>query len=643
MTVAKDARRPPPAAAPRYAGTARRKQCLALARQLPVDPKALREVVEAISAIGSRADGFRVTGTPEDRETAKLIAGYMRDAGLEAVELEAVTVDGWRLGEARLAVDGRSISGASLGGAPGTPPGGVSGRLVDVATGERRRLDRLEVAGRIVLLDWKSLSVPPADVALEVGSRGAVGVVVASFEGGPLYQAPRAVGGFDSHWHEGAPPVLTVAKEDAAALRARLRDGELVGELTVEAQRFPGCDGTNVLGWLPGTDPGAPIVIGAHHDGWFRGAFDNATGVAAMLALASGLVASGHRPRHTLCFTSRTAEEYGLAPSPFDWCTGAWRQIAERHPEWGAESPFHLCVEASGHPGLRAIVEAPVELAGWARSICRAAEQEGWMTSGWRVGPPVTGTEQWPYLVAGVPGVASYCWETSFRRTMYHTPHDTPALVGFDHLARAVRLDALLLLEADADPDVIHNHASRARRLEKAADELGDAGLPLKAAARTHHRRVGRAPFTTIGRTLHAVDAHGETTYPHSQSASDLANLDKALGALQENRIAAAITALEAVGSNRLSRVLSASAFAAHQARERPGAPRLSWAEASHLTASPDLWAELATLRGEDGSRSSGAWLERSLRQHRDRAADELRRRVGQMAAALQLDPTEDP
>ena len=251
--------------------------------------------------------------------------------------------------------------------------------------------------------------------------------------------------------------------------------------------------------------------------------------MAALIALASGLIQLGFQPRHTLCFTSRTAEEYGLAQAPFDWCAGAWQQVSERHPEWGAESPFHLCLEASGHPGLRAIIEAPVELAGWARSVCRTAEGEGWLTSGWRVGPPVTGTEQWPFLVAGVPGVASYCWETSFRRHSYHTPFDTPDIVDFDHLARLIRLDALLLLEADADPDAIHDHGARARRLTKAAALLGSDGESLAAGrANATVRRRGRRAFTAIGRELHAVDADGEPTDPHAQAAADAAHLDAA-------------------------------------------------------------------------------------------------------------------
>jgi hypothetical protein len=292
---------------------------------------------------------------------------------------------------------------------------------------------------------------------------------------------------------------------------------------------------------------------------------------------------------------------------------------------------------------LRSIVEAPVELAGWARSVCRAAHAEGWLTAGWRVGPPVTGTEQWPFLVAGVPGVSSYCWETSFRRQSYHTPLDTPDVVDFDHLARLIRLDALLLLEADDDPDAIHDHGARARRLAKAAAALGPDGESLAQAARGHGRRSGRHVFTAVGRELHAVDAHGEVAYPHTQAAADALHLDRALAAVRDGEDRAAIKALEAVGSNRLTRVLGDEAFALHQARQQPDAPRLSWAAKSHLTASPNLWAELATLRDEPGSRSRGPWLAASLRRHRTHVQRELRRRTQAMTRALHVNPSEAP
>ena len=286
---------------PRTRARARRRHALGVARALPIDVAALRGMVGDLSAIGSRPDGFRVTGTPEDREAATLASEWMVAAGLQDVALEEVTVDGWRLGDATLTLDdGNTIRGASLGGTPGTPPGGIHAPLVDVATGERRRLDRVDVAGRIALVDWHTLSVAPADVALELGLRGAVGLVVASFAPGPLYQAAGAVGSFDSYWHPGAPPVLTISGVDGARLRSGLRAAAISGRLSIDITLTPDGVGTNAVGWLKGTEPGAPIVIGAHHDGWFSASFDNASGVARIVALAAGLIRLGSAPPHAV-------------------------------------------------------------------------------------------------------------------------------------------------------------------------------------------------------------------------------------------------------------------------------------------------------------------------------------------------------
>ena len=53
-------------------------------------------------------------------------------------------------------------------------PGASLAPLVDVGTGERRRLDRLDVAGRIALLDWRSVTSPVSEIGLELGLRGAL-------------------------------------------------------------------------------------------------------------------------------------------------------------------------------------------------------------------------------------------------------------------------------------------------------------------------------------------------------------------------------------------------------------------------------------------------------------------------------------
>jgi hypothetical protein len=607
------------------------------ARTAPIDAAYLRHVVAHLSAIGSSPLGFRATGTPEDRAAAEFAAGEMREIGLTDVGLEPVRVDGWRFEAARVTVTGGAdYECASMGGAPPTGRGGVLAPLVDVGTGERRRLSRLDVGGRIALLDWRSSSISPGDIGLELGLRGAVGIVLDCPEGGPFYQSPRALGSFSSHWHAGAPPFVTMCKEDAAELRATRRAAPLEVRLTLRADLKPGVPGYNAVGYLPGRRSGAPMVVGAHHDGWFRAAFDNASGVAGMLALARALAQSGLRPEHPICFTSRTAEEYGLTDSAYNWCTGAWGQISATHRGWGAGSPFHLNLEASGHPGLRLLLEAPVELVGWARRLARAGAGEGWLTSGWRVsGAPVTGTELWPFLISGVPGVSAYTWERSFMRTDYHTQFDTIETIDFAHLERLCRFYAFLLLSADADPGGILDHRARARDLARVAAAVGSGGAGLAVAARAHAGLRGRRPFTAVGRGLHAVDAHGATTYPHAQAARDVARLEAALAALAAGDNRAATRELARVGDNALARVLSHEVFDIQRKRARKGHPRAAWGARSHPPVSPDLWRELASLRGESDVRPAGPWLVASLERHLARSRAELARRLAGMERAL--------
>ena len=615
-------------------GATERAAALRLARQAAIDVPYLRRVVDHLSSIGSSDLGFRVAGTPEDHAVAAFVAEQLDEIGLSGVAVEHVAVDGWRFHGADLAVAGATYQAASLGGVPPTPADGVTGPLIDVGTASRRELDRLEVAGRIALVDWRSATVSPSDVGLELGLRGARGIVLSCPVGGPHYGSEGALGSFNSRWHEGAPPLVTIRKEDAATIRAGLDGSAPEARLTLAAS-FPPLPGANVVGQLPGQRGGMPIVVGAHHDGWFRAAFDNATGVAALLAMARGMVAAGYRPRHPICFTSRTGEEYGVRHSAFDWCVGAWQQVASTHPRWGAGVPFHLCLEASGHPGLRTILQTPPELRRWLRGAARIGSEEGWLTSGWRVTPPVTGTEQWPFLVSGIPGVATFGWESSFARTDYHTQLDTPDLVDFEHLGRQTRFYTFLLADADCDPDAILDHAARAREVARIGRGLGASGERLERAAELHASARGRRAFTRVGRGLHAVRSDGTTDYPHAQACRDAALLAGALAALACDDRGAAIRALAAVGDNRQARRLSEEAFAIRLLRRQPRGAGATWASRSHLTATPNLWRELATLRAEPGSRAMGPWLERSLRRHQAHLHAEVARRISAMERAL--------
>jgi hypothetical protein len=90
----------------------------------------------------------------------------------------------------------------------------------------------------------------------------------------------------------------------------------------------------NVIGLLPGTDPtlrNEAILIGGHYDHLGRGeqgaihhgADDNASGTAAVLALARAFAAVGGAPR-TLVFAAFSGEELGLLGSAHYVAQPAW-------------------------------------------------------------------------------------------------------------------------------------------------------------------------------------------------------------------------------------------------------------------------------------------------------------------------------
>jgi hypothetical protein len=569
-------------------------------------PEYLEHVVERLASIGSHPLGFRVAGTPEEREAVDFVAGEMRSLGLQNVVEEAVPVDGWRLEEAYVELDdGTRVECASFGGVPETGARGVSGELVRVGRGGRRQLDRVDVAGKVALVEWQVARLWPYHVGLELGLRGAKAMVLYAPEGGPFYQAPGALGTFDGIWHAEGPPCVTVRREDAPKLAGHVR-------VVLRAPRAPS-EGWNVVGELPGRRRGAPTVVAGHHDGWFRAAFDDATGVAVTLELARAFVEAGVRPERTIAFVSHTAEEYGIAESAYDWCYGAWYQVVAEHREWTTGSPFYLNVEGSGRRGDVFSLDVPPELTAWIRRHCRAGERDGLLPHGWRLDRPNTWTEVWPFLAAGIPGINVSTFTDGFNRTEYHTQYDTADQVDFDYLAKLTELSARLLLD-----EPVLDFGARAR-------ELRHHGLELPAVKPGDERRR----FTALARGLHGIDAIDAPHYPHEQTRADVGHLARALA-----DPANAEWHLARVGLNWLCADLSQEAFRIERGRRGRRARRACWGAMGDADTGPDLWRELTSLRGEPGAPKPGPWLEASLRRHLERSRRELERRLDRMEQA---------
>jgi Iap family predicted aminopeptidase len=552
----------------------------------------------------------------------------MRDAGLADIVEEPVPVDAWRLRDAYVEVeDGRRFECASFGGVPETGAEGVAGELVFAGRGGRHRLDRLDVAGKVVLVDWEIERLWPYHVGLELGLRGAAAMLVAPAAGGPYYQAEDALGTFDGIWHDRGVPCLTIRREDAAQLKT-LRDVRV--RVVLSAPLTRGAEAANVVGVLHGRSDAAPSIVGGHHDGWFRAAFDDASAVAVTLALARGF-AAGPKPQRTIVFVSHTAEEYGIAGSSYDWCYGAWYQVVAEHPDWSRRIGFYLNVEGSGRPE-RFTVDTPPELRRWAGRVCRRASSDGLLPHGFALAGPTTWTEVWPFLAAGIPGINVSTFTKEFDRTEYHTQYDTSDRVDFEYLAQLTEVCGRFLREADAGAADALDFAARARHLRRSLGLIRHAALDR--AIGDLEGAEGRARFTAVGRGLHGLDARESARYPHEQTAADVVQLERALGAFRTGDRRRAATALSCVGLNWLCSDLGHEAFRVERSRRGRRAPRACWAMLGDPDVGPDLWDELAALRGEAGAREPGPWVVQRIEGHLERSRKELERRLDRMAAA---------
>jgi Iap family predicted aminopeptidase len=594
-----------------------------------IDVGYMRAIVEHLAATGSSPMGFRLAGTPEDVALSGWLAEQMAALGLVDVALEPVPVDAWRFRGAHVEALGRVLPCASFGGSPPTPPEGITGEVVFVGRGSREEIAGLDLRGRIALIDWRGGDLLwPSLASAQAARAGAVATLVTSLPGGAFYQRAGALGAFDSYGLPDAIPMLTVAKEDALELIAA---GNPTVRLTLDVDLQPGT-GYNVVGTLPGRREGRPIVIAGHHDAWFFGALDDASGVASTLALAKAMRDTAYLPDGPIVFCSHTAEEFGLLGAPFDYCIGAGWQIQHEHPEWAQDAALYLNIEGTGMP-RPLLLEAPAELMGFATGVCDVAAQDGLLPHGVIRGVPRPWTEAWPFLAAGVPAINVNSHHLEFFQTEYHTQFDDPGFIDYANLRDLTCVYGRLLVAADARGREILEPARRAVDV-RTRGRLADAAAvgadvePLQSALDRYEEAAARpapaaarAVFAQLAGELEAIDAAEAPVLPHEQVLRDLEALDEAAGAADP------ASAVERVGRNSLARDLTDDLVQLDAERHAPGYAQLAWAELGHLTASPVLCRELASLRAGDGA---------DLGDVRRACAEELDRRLRQMTDAFE-------
>lgn len=259
---------------------------------------------------------------------------------------------------------------------------------------------------------------------------------------------------------EGAP--IPLAEVFDAAEKDKLRGFDLPARARLRSvSRHETVSSPNVAGLLRGSDAKLSkevVVLSAHldhlgigapvrGDSIYNGAFDNATGIAAMIEVASALARVRPRPKRSLLFLALTGEEKGLQGSSY----------FAAHPTLPIDDLVtDLNMDMYVMVGtLREVVAHGAEHSTLAATVRQAAATLGLEV----VSDPTpeevvfVRSDQYSFVRHGVPslfvtgrgGPSSQAALDDWRHRIYHTPQDDlDQRMDYESLARFARLHLLM-------------------------------------------------------------------------------------------------------------------------------------------------------------------------------------------------------
>lgn len=259
-----------------------------------IDGARLKTFVNEITAISrkSRDDGEllwgRIAGTKYDHMVEALVESKFKAFGLTDVRRQDFTLPpqwfpkSWSFSASG---SGKTLTFKTIQagrGSKATPAGGLDLDAVWVGIGSEADFMGRDVKGKIAVIH----SFPmPSVVGHSAGYNGAMRRAVE--KGAAAILINVAIPG-NLLTAVGAPDGLTTfsfGTEDAAAFQQLLAQGPVKVHLELATETRSELKDANVWGTLPGTTD-EDMIIMAHHDSFYEGALDNASGMAVMLGLA---------------------------------------------------------------------------------------------------------------------------------------------------------------------------------------------------------------------------------------------------------------------------------------------------------------------------------------------------------------------
>ncbi len=220
----------------------------------------------------------------------------------------------------------------------------------------------------------------------------------------------------------------------------------------------PVADGTastaNVIGFVEGERADEIVVVSAHLDhlgGGYLGANDNASGVAALLAVAETIASAPRRPNRTIAFAVFAAEEGGMKGS-YHYA----RNPSARLPVTAMVQVINL--DMVGSYRGRGFVAAMGTFRGLAATRHLAALDDAFPKLHVATGGRARGSDYEPFCEVGVPYV--FFWTPDPR--CYHKKCDTADRLDYREMADIAKLAGNLTASlASTDDDLMSLRTKR--------------------------------------------------------------------------------------------------------------------------------------------------------------------------------------
>ncbi len=433
----------------------------------------------SMTTLRELSDGFggRLSGSPAHNRATDWAAAKFRSYGIQNVRLETFTIpNGWERGSARgemLAPLARPLHIESLGWAPSTPAGGVTGEviLLDDVSADAIKAKAASFKGKIVMLDtakifadgWIKVFAALAAAPQHLKDAGALAVMV------PDGDRNNVINAFSLDWggHESVLPMAHLGMEDAQLVRRGLEKGAVSIQFEIHNLNSGPTPVNNVVAEIRGSEhPDEWILIGGHFDSWDfgTGAQDNGTGSASVLEVARAIAALGKAPRRSIRFALWGGEEEGLL--------GSYAYVQAHLNEMGKCVAVLNTDNGSGHPrGWK--VEGRKDLKDAMQPISDALLKD---IGGGGLSMEMTyDTDHGPFVLQGVPALDLWVDMTHYEE-VHHKSSDTYDKVdAVDFKAgEAIVAETAWVIVQDPKPIAPHiDHAAVAEILKKSGlDEL---------------------------------------------------------------------------------------------------------------------------------------------------------------------------